>query len=197
MPVYGIFGLSGAQEGLEDCKVARNNGDGSFGTNVDVASVQLMGVRYNVRASRLEGDNRTTARRSRVVSAQVTLRMGAYQSDFIDVITGGEDVQSSGASPDVYQFKKITNATLPAFGINGRADGGDSEGSLHVFLPNCSIMEDFELRMELNQFIIPELTVEAIGDSYFLDENGREVIGMQVEYEDRDTPVQLPPFNWS
>lgn len=186
-----IFDFGGPQSGLADVKVAVNNGDGTFGSMVDVPSVQLLGIELRTESAELNGDDRITATRSRIVGANITLRYGSIHLDVLETMLGNSVVDSYGSysSRRVY----VTNRKLPNFGICGKANAEEGGGDTHLFAPRCKVSSNFNLRFEYNTFSIPEMTLAAVGDENFLDDNGDAIVVIPVEYETaRD--VAIPPL---
>lgn len=187
----GLFDFGALVYGLRDAKVAVNDLDGTFGTAIDVPSVQLFVSNLQTVNAQLEGDDRITASASRIISAQVQIRFGSIDLDILELITGGT-LDESGSTPNQRRQLNISNRRLPYFGICGKADAEEGSGDTHIFVPKLKIMEGFELRMEYNVFAIPEITAMAVGDDNFLDEDSLPSIVQIVQYETARSVV-LPP----
>lgn len=182
-----IFDIGGPQFGLADCKVAVNNGNGTFGTPVDVPSVQLLDMQLRIEKSELTGDNRITATASRIVGATIQLRFGSIHLDVLEVMLGTAIGYTYG-DRDIL----IANKKLPRFGICGKAEAEEGGGDTHLFAPSCKIGANFSLKFEYNNFSIPEISLDAVGDENFLDDDDNPVVIIPVEYEDTQA-VSLPP----
>jgi len=176
-----LFDAGGPQFGLDDAKIAVWNGDGTYGTAVDVPSVQMMDVQYQTVNGQLEGDDIITDTHAKARSAQVRIRFGSVSFPVLAVLTGVPTVSSPGARTQ--RFGKIN---FPYFGLCGRAlstrDGGDT----HLFVPQCKIMEGFTVSFQYGQYAIPEITCMAVYDTTFQD------IYRSVEH-DVAQAVTVPP----
>lgn len=164
-----IFDTYGAPAlGLADCKIATYNGDGTYGSLVDVPSVQLLTTTIKVQSSQLEGDDQITATAARVVGGQVKFRFGGI-SLAAGVVMFGTSIVSSGSGGTSQSAQTLVGgAKLPYFGICGKALGEDSGGDLHIWLPKVRIMSDFDFgNLEYGKFAVTEITAYAISDSYF------------------------------
>lgn len=186
-----LFSFGGPSYGLEDAKVATNNGNGTFGVNQDVPSVQMLQVAIQTTTANLEGDDRITATASKMISGQVTLRFGSVPFEVYAILTGSP-LQSSGSGDSAYRFLDIASRKMPYWGIIGRADAAEGSGDTHIFVPKCKITEGFTIKLEYNTFSIPEVTCLAVGDENFPDANGNPTVMRVIEHPDLELAT-LPP----
>lgn len=164
-----IFDTQGAPTlGLNDAKVGAWNGDGTYGSLVDIPSVQMMGVTLSVTSAELEGDDQITAVGSRVTKGTAKIRFGSVNLNAMAVIFGlsKNSSGSGGGAQDAMTF--TAGAKLPYFGLCGKALAEEGAGDLHVFLPKCRITSDVDLaNLEYNKFAITEFTVTFVSDGDF------------------------------
>jgi len=174
--------------GLRDVKVATWNSTNSYGTAVDVPSVQMMAATLQQTAAQLEGDDSITATAARAIGGQVQLRFGSISLAALEVMTG-QAATSSLTTPNAVKGLKISGGdNMPYFGIVGQAYAEEGDGDIHVFIPKCKITGDIQLaNLQYGQFAIPEMTVQAVDDATF------GVIYL-VEHETA-TAVAIPPAN--
>ncbi len=159
-----IFGIGGPQYNLEDAKVAANNLNGTFGTAVDVPSVQLLGIKYNTVNASLEGDGGITSVVSKAISATMTIRFGSVNLQTLEVITGAT-LSESGTTPNRVHRMKFTGENMPWFAVCGKTTAAENTtADTHFFCPKLKCTEGFEVRMEYNAFSIPEIPAMAIKD---------------------------------
>lgn len=163
-----IFGLGGPQFGLYDCKVAKNNLNGTFGTAQDVPSVQLLGVNLTTSNAQLEGDDEITAVHAKATAAEMTVRFGSIMVEVLAIITGETQTSSGSGATEVRRIKFDGAPGFPYFAICGRADAAEDVGAdTHVFVPKMKLMQGFEVRMEYNAFSIPEIRAMAVKDANY------------------------------
>lgn len=164
MPTWGLS--AGPSFGLNDAKIAVNNLDGTFGTLVDVPSVQMMGVNPQTVNAQLEGDDTITDTHARLISVQVTLRFGSINIAALEVITGLSKVLGGQvANNDQQEQLLFTGLNFPYFGITGMAEATSATGgNVQIFVPKVKIMEGFELTLEYGNYSIPNLTAMAVYD---------------------------------
>jgi hypothetical protein len=176
--------------GLNDVKIATWNSTNSYGTAVDVPSVQLMGAIMRVVTAQLEGDDKITATASRAIGGQSQIRFGSVSIAALEVMIGNSST-ASGSTPNQQDHLKISGGdNMPYFGICGKALAEEGSGDLHVFLPKVKITSDVTLAsLEYGNFAIPELTVEAVDDATY------GIINL-VEHETA-AAVAIPPTNIS
>jgi hypothetical protein len=146
--------------GLKQAKIAPFVSGTSWGTPVEVTSVQLVGVELQTVNGVLNGNDRITDTHAIIISGQVTLRFGFKNLDVYKVITGF-DVESS-ASDRRQTF--IAGERMPYFGLCGRIDDTQGDGDDLLFAPKIKLMEGFSFRAEYGQYNTPELTCMCIQD---------------------------------
>lgn len=188
-----LFHFGGPQYGLEDAKIARNNLDGTFGTNYDVPSVQMLSVQIQTTNAQLEGDDQITAATSKPISAQVSFRFGSISAFVLSLIVGQAVQSSQSTGIDTYMFFDIeAGAPIPYWGIIGRADAVEGSGDTHFFVPKVKMMEGFTAKLEYNTFSIPEITCQALGDHNFPGVSGKPTI-MRPIFHSAAKACTLPP----
>lgn len=185
-----LFEFGSPTFGLRDGKVAVNNGNGTFGTLVDVPSIKMFGVKVNMTEAELEGDDQITATAAKPRSADVSFSMGGINLEVLNVLMG-QAIQSSGTSP-VSRRMNISNKKTAYFGVSGIADAAEATGQTHLFIPKCKVRNGFELRMEYGAFAIPELQCTAVADDQFLDADSLNVLMKIVQYN-IPTVIAMPP----
>lgn len=176
--------------GLRDCKVATYTATNSYGTAVDVPSVQLLGITLKMVNAELTGDDTVTAIAARAIRAEGRVRFGSVSIAVLEVLFG-LTATSSVASPNRVKNFKIPGGTrMPYFGIAGVAVAEEGvPGDLTVFIPKCKISGDVNLvQLEYGNFAIPELPFMAVDDATF---------GIMdiVEHETAITTVVIPTAN--
>jgi len=144
--------------GLNDCKVAVWNAAESYGTAIDVESIQLMGVEFNTESGQLEGDDIITDAHAKTQSVTVRIRFGFKDLDVIEVLTGVTNTESAPNSESMI----FARDNMPYFSICGRVDSTEGGGDMHIFIPKCKLMEGFGLSMEKGRYITPEITAMAV-----------------------------------
>jgi hypothetical protein len=184
------FDIGGPQFGLRDAKIAVHNGDGSYGTLVDVYSVQLYSAQIQTTTAELTGDDSITAVHATGRSAQVQLRFGSVQLGVLEILTG-QTLSSSGSSPNIRREMIFDNFDFPYFGIAGKAVASEGAGAeTHLVLPKVKITDGFQVNFEYGSFAIPEVTAMAVTDPDYTDL--ANAIAHIVQYES-STDVAIPP----
>lgn len=150
--------------GLNDAKIAVWNGDGTYGTAVDVPSVQQVSVVLQFSSAQLTGDDKITATASRAIGGTATVRWGSISLAVLEVMLGGS-ITSSIASPNnVRNFRVPGGGAAQYFGLVGRALADDGQDT-HVFLPQCKITGDLPIAsMAYGEFTIPEAPLTLVAD---------------------------------
>lgn len=184
------FDIGGPQFGLRDAKIGVHNGDGTYGTLVDVYSVQLYSVQSQTTNAELTGDDSITAVHAIARSAQIQLRFGSVQLGVLEVLTG-KTLQSSGATPNIRREMLFDNHNFPYFGLVGKANAAEGASSeTHLAVCKVKVMEGFQVSFEYGAFSIPEITAMAVPDPDYTP--AANTIFHIVQYES-GTAVALPP----
>lgn len=166
MPLFDDYGAP--QFGLNDVKIAAWNATNSYGSAVDVPSVQMMGATLRMMSAELTGDDRITAAAARAIGGQVRIRFGSINIRALEVLLGNT-ATSSVASPNaVKSFRVVGGDNMPYFGIVGKALAEEGSGDTLVFLPKVKIMSDVTLaQLEYGTFAIPEFEALAVDDDTY------------------------------
>lgn len=186
-----LFQFGDPPYGVEDTKLALNNGNGTFGTNYDVPSVQLLRGTLTVEQAELSGDDKITATAGKVIKGEGALRFGGLSLEILSAMTGG-GINSSGAGSDAYRFVDFSNRNLPEWGVIGRADAAQGSGDSHLFMPRCKIAGNFEIKLEQNAFAIPEMPITMLADDNFLDADGNSIVIRLIQHASKKNAT-LPP----
>ncbi len=163
-------------------------GDGTYDSVVRVPSVQVLASSIATVTAQLEGDDQITAIAAVATSGQVTLRMGSVDNRFISVLAGAEHDSSGGDS-----VLLITASDFPYVGIIGQSRAAQGGGDTHLFIPKAKCTEGFEVRFESGQFSIPEITMMAVPDENYVDENDDSVLFALLGHATATADVDLPP----
>lgn len=179
--------IGSPQFGLQDVKIATWNSTDSYGTAVDIPSVQLMGTTLSTVSAQLEGDDSITASAARAIGGEVRVRFGSISIAALEVILGNAST-ASGAVQDHLMVSGGDN--MPYIGICGKALGEEGSGDTHVFIPKCKLMGDLTIaQLEYGTFAIPEATIQIVDDTTY---------GLiNVVEHSTSTSVSIPPTNIS
>jgi len=155
------FDQGAPQFGIRDAKIAKWNSAGSYGSLVDVMSIQMMSVTMQQVSAQLEGDDEITATASRAIGGQVQMRFGGANLESLAVMLG----ITVGTISSVDQLQIAGGDVMPYFGIIGKFNAEEGGGDTWAFLPKAKITSDFTLLQgEYGSFAIPEVTVQLVSD---------------------------------
>lgn len=158
------FDQGAPQFGIRDCAIATWNSAGSYGTLVDVMSIQMMGVTMQQVSAQLTGDDEITATAARAIGGQVQMRFGGANLDSLAILLG----IAIGTISSVEQIQIAGGDVMPYFGIIGKFNAEEGGGDTWAFMPKCKIVSDFTLiQGEYGAFAIPEVTVQAVSDASY------------------------------
>lgn len=183
---FDTFGAP--QFGLADAAVAAYNATNDYGTEVDIPSVQFMGVTLQQVSAQLEGDDQITDAHANAIGFEVRVRFGSISLDVLEVITTNA-VASSGSSPNqVRQLDFTGGDNMPYFGLCGKSSATVGSGDTHMFVAKCKLMGDFQVYAgEYGRYTIPEVTLQAISDATY-------GLGALLEHQTA-AAVAIPPTN--
>lgn len=150
--------------GLADVKIASWTSAGTYGTPVDVMSVQMMGVTMQMVQAQLTGDDQITATAARAIGGTVQVRFGGINIDALEVLTG----KTATTISSVEQLQIEGGDRMPYVGLIGKALVEEGSGDIWVYVPKAKIMSDFTIAMlEYGAFAIPEVTLQLVGDGSY------------------------------
>lgn len=154
--------------GLSDGKVATRTGAGSYGTAVDVMSIQMAGTNLRVQSAELTGDDQITAVAARVIAGQLRIRFGGAPIEVLEIVTGVASASSLTSPNRVRRLRIPGGARMPSFGFVGLSLAEEGGGDQLIFVPNAKITSDIQMSMnEYGGFQVLEFTAMAVADSSY------------------------------
>lgn len=185
------FGIGEVQFGLADVQIATWNSTDNYATEVDVMSVQLLGVNMQTISADLTGDDQITATASRAISGTVQLRFGSISIAALEVLFGITATSSIASPNNVKSFRITGGIETPYFGLTGRALSAEDSGDTLIYLPKCRIMGDITLAtLEYGAFSIPQVEARIVSDATYgmINIITRETGSSTVEVPPADIP---------
>lgn len=183
-----LFETGGPQFGLSDVKIATWNSDGSYGSAVDIPSVQMFSVNARVVSAELTGDDRITATASRVVGASLQMRNGSVTIAALEILFGLTATSSIASPNNVKNLRINSGIRLPYFGVIGKVLAEEGDGDLWAFIPKCRITADVTLmNAGYGTFVVPEMNAVGVADEDY------GVINFVVH--ETEAAVTIPPVN--
>lgn len=166
---------------LQQCKVAANNGDGTFGTPYMLESTKTLTMAQKFVSDKARGNAHITALAAQTESFDVGLDTAGLDNETFAIIYGVEAVASNEGS-----VLTIDNLLTPYFGLIGQAYP-DGEGDFLVWFPYCKITADVNYKFEYGKIVVPQFKCEAIQDP---------VLDYMQKLLDRPNggPITFPPY---
>lgn len=154
--------------GLSDGAVATRTGAGTYGSLVDVMSIQVASSTLRIQSGELTGDDRITAVAARALAGQLQIRFGGALLEVLEVITGVASASSLTSPNRVRRLRIPGGQRMPAFGFVGQGLAEEGLGDQLVFVPNCKVTSDIQITMnEFGNFQVVEFTAMAVADSVY------------------------------
>lgn len=158
------FDQGAPQFGVRDCKVAVWNSAGSYGSLVDVMSIQMVSVTMQQSSAQLTGDDQITATAARAIGGQAQMRFGGCNLEALAVMLG----ITIGTISSVDQLMIEGGEDMPYFGVIAKYNAAEGGGDTWAYLPKAKIVSDFTLiQGEYGAFAIPEVTVQLVPDASY------------------------------
>lgn len=186
------FDVASPQFGLADAKIATWNATNDYATEVDVMSVQLLGVTMQTVAADLVGDDKITATASRAVSGTMQLRFGGISIAALEVLLGVTATSSIASPNNVKNLRVSGGGETPYFGLTARALSAEDDGDTLIFIPKARIMGDVTLAtLEYGTFSIPQIEARIVSDDTYglINIIGRETGSATVEVPPANIPT--------
>lgn len=175
---------------FDDAKIAKNNGNGTFGTQVDVYSTQMASMATEIRSGTATGDGIKTAMASKIIGITGSIRFVGIQYDVLAVLMNMTQA-SSGSTPNALKRMALTGGSyMPYISLHARVLTG-AGGSAHLWIPQLKLMEDIETNFEEENFVTIEASFEGKPDPNVLA-GGLPVAGYLFHYETA-TAIAIPP----
>lgn len=161
-----LFQYGDAQYDIDDCKVAIWNGDGTYGTPVDVPAINMFRISHQLKSQQGRGDGGLKLLAGAIEAANVTIRNFGIVAATLPIFFGASsDEYNPGA--DAYTVNDFAaGKVLPYFGAAIRSFDTESTagGGALIFVPKIKVMSNFDWSYSYNEFIQPELTGFAVPD---------------------------------
>lgn len=171
------------QFSLEQAFIAVNNGDGTFGTAVQVPSAKTLTLNVEYIKDRSEGNSVLTALASQIIAVGWTLD-GANLNDAILQILTGVTPTSSNTGVNQVDTIQFSNDLMPYFGLIGQA-WGQAGDDLCILLPKTKMMDGWSYKMDFGKFIYPQFKGTCIKDA---------TLAYMLNHKNHATKVTTPAF---
>jgi hypothetical protein len=153
--------LTGYVFGLYDAVIAPWSSPQTWGTSLNVGSVDLMNVDFDTVNGILHGNDQINDVHAKVISAKCKLRI-AFNDLAVWACLSGETVVNSDPTAEAMVFG-ATNR--PYFGLAGRIDQTQGGGDLQIFIPKLKIIGPISYAAEYGKYITPEMEATGVKDS--------------------------------
>lgn len=160
-----VFQYGDLEYDIDDAKVARRNGDGTYGTLIDVTSINMARITFNAKTQDGRGDGGITAVASANESGSITIRNLGIPDGLLSTFYGmSSDEYGSGDS--AYKIlDMVAGYPFPYFGMVLRSFDNENAGSgALIEIPKIKIMSNFDWNLSYNEFVQPEMTGRVLPD---------------------------------
>lgn len=174
--------------GLNDCRIAAYNDTDSYGSLVDIFSVQMVNFNTRVTQAELTGDDQITAIASRPIAGQIELRFGGVSLAALEVMLGLTATSSVDSPSNVKNLRIGGGNSLPYFGLCAKALAAEGGGQLELWIPKAKVMSDIQLvQLEYGVFSTNTVTLMCVPDETY-------GLASLIEVETART-ITIPPAN--
>jgi hypothetical protein len=177
---------------INNAVIAANNGDGTFGSAIDVKGVVSVAVTINIKSGEQMGDGGVYSVLSKATKGTVKFQFADQQSFAVLQVIRNKTKGIYGSNPTV-QHMGIGTEQFPYFALAGQTYQDDGTETFNVFMPNIKVTSDFDFAIAENSFVLPEFTCTAVPDSNWT-RAGFPQIAILFEYPD-STALTIPPTN--
>jgi hypothetical protein len=173
--------------GVKKAIIAPWVGDGTYGTTVVVPGIKSVSIQSNTTNAEQTGDDQVLAVASKIVSGTVTLTKARFSFEVLNVLSN-QPIQSASS----FKRMKITNRKSRYFGMVCASDEAEGSGDLHFFIPKIILRESTSFNFAYGEFTSPELTLMALMDDNWRDEDGYPCLFYPIQHDSQQTLV-IPP----
>lgn len=181
------FEHGGPSFGVRDGLLGTWDGDGTYSDQVDIFGIRVFSAALETTSQDLDGDDTTLATAVTIKKGTITLAFASIQFNLFEILTGVPQVDSGTLTR-----QRVTSKQPPYVGIVGKAMSVEGGGDLHLFVPKAKMTGGFEVRLELDTFSIPSITLSAVADDNFVDAENYPLIWDMDQHATATAPV-LPP----
>lgn len=191
----GVFAFGGNLYDINDMKVARNNNDGTYGTLVDVPSVDMCRIELVMKSAQARGDGGISALASSIESANVTMRNVGLSRDHWEALYPVDNYLTGSTPSQIERMFVKAGKANPYFGVIARIfDGESADSGVLLFIPRVKIMQNVQWQVEYNTFVTPEMTGMAVSETSLLDPAGDPLFVYPVFYESALPQITVMPL---
>lgn len=184
------FGIGSPQFGLADVKIALWTAAGTYGTAVDVMSVQMLGANMDIVSAELTGDDQITAQASRAIAGTISLRFGGISIAALEVLVGNTATSSIASPNNIGNLRIRGGDNMPYIGLIGRAVAEEGSGDFLLYIPKARVMGNITIaQLEYGTFAIPSVELRAVDDASY------GIINLITRETASTAALVLPPVN--
>lgn len=148
-------------------KVAKWNGDGTYGPNYLVPSVEVVTGNGVIVSKKLEGNGKITSVASVLTEGDGNVKFGGISLDVLGIVTN-QQPSLSGSTPNRIKRTKFVGGEMPYFGLTGAAFINGGLGLIQFFAPRCIITGNFMLgQASQYAYTIPDVKMEMVPDDTY------------------------------
>lgn len=166
MPTPAISQMA-FQFSLQLCKVARANGDGTYGTAVTLPSARTLNLTIKFIKDRAEGNSIYTALAAQIIAVGWSVD-GANLDQNVLATVFGETPAVSGTGLTEIDTINFANELMPYFGLVAQAWGQHGD-DMCFLIPYTKVMDDTSWKLDFGKFASPSFKGEAINEPTFLN----------------------------
>lgn len=191
-----VFNYGDVAYDIQDMKIAAWNGDGTYGTLIDVPAINRFNLEFVMKSQTGNGDSGRVLTAAAIEAANVSMRNFGIPALAVPILFGGS-TNEYGTGSDLYSIQDLAaGQELPYFGALIRSidpesavTPGHTKGGTLLFVPKIKVMSNFSWTFEYNTFIQPELTGSAQPDSNLASQvSGFDLFVRRKVYK-RDLPL--------
>lgn len=177
---------------INDAVIAANNGDGTFGSPVNVQGVVSVSITVNIKSGEQMGDGGVYSVLSKATKGTVKFQFADQQSFAVLQIIRNKTKGIYGSNPTVHHMG-IGLEPFPYFALAGQTYQDDGSETFNLFMPKIKVTSDFDFAIAENSFVLPEFTCTAVADSNWTRAGIPQIV-FPFEYPDA-TALTIPPTN--
>lgn len=168
---------------LQQCWVAKANGDGSYGTPIKFPSAKTLSVDIKYISDKAQGNSTITGLASQIIEVMWQLDGVNLDEDVIQTLTSITTVDAS-STPNQVAIQTYANNLMQYVGLVAQAWGENGDDTC-ILLPYTKVMDGFTYKLEFGKYITPTFKGDGIIEP---------VLGFMLQQIDHQTKLATPVF---
>lgn len=172
-----LFGIRAAQ-------IAPWTATGSYGTAVDIYSINSSDFKEITVDGELRGNDAITDLASFAIGGEINLGFAFKQYQLIETLTGVTSFSYANSG----RITRVGSEVRPYFGLALQIYQSNGTGSAQIFIPKAKLVGGLSYQAKFGEYVVPTANIKFLPD-------GVQKLYSFVNYEASTPDIAFPPTN--